>query len=670
MKSVTERVLSSVAVHLIAIGSITGVTTAHAAPPVRSDSAVLLRTCSTTFTDDPLVPDVTPLKAIHVTELRAVIDCLRLAQGLSAYGWTDPSLAVGQTLIRDIHILDLRTALNQAYSQAGKMPPVYTDPDLAGQPLKAVYLEEIRTATKVFNSDPRLAVEIPSEFSSVTQPFTISGWALDLAATSGVGVDMVRVRAIRTGTTTELSWGNATFGLSRPDIAALYGTQFDNSGYTISISGKASGQYTIFVDAHSVSSGIWNTASIVLLVDTPVNLTVGRQGTGTGGVSGVGLSCSGGGSSQAVPCGAAYAPNTTVSLSAQPDSGSTFDGWSGACSGTSTCAVTMTAARYVQANFAGPLTTQTKQYYHSDALGSVRAVTDESAAVISRHDYQPFGEDAAVLSGDPRRFTNKERDQETALDYFGARYHRSLTARFTTVDPVQVTASLVDPQRWNRYSYARNNPLRYVDHQGLYVFDPSVTDKDKQKFRDALETAKNAANALSGSQRDAVQAAIAAYGDEGTPGVTVAFGPLNKNVAGDTKGMGLDPSTLEGQVLVTFDTRHSNELAIDVAHEGSHAEDFLTYYKALAADPASLAGVGKVAGGPLDLTKYETERRAYNVSAYVAIGLHWPNLIVGNQMIMDRGAIDQTAISRFLKTSPNYGLTPTNPGPRIGGIIR
>ena len=67
----------------------------------------------------------------------------------------------------------------------------------------------------------------------------------------------------------------------------------------------------------------------------------------------------------------------------------------------------------------------------------------------------------------PKRFTGKERDEETGLDYFGARYYGSKLGRFTTVDPVYTwKENLVDPQRWNRYAYALNNPLKYVDPNG------------------------------------------------------------------------------------------------------------------------------------------------------------------------------------------------------------
>jgi RHS repeat-associated protein len=64
------------------------------------------------------------------------------------------------------------------------------------------------------------------------------------------------------------------------------------------------------------------------------------------------------------------------------------------------------------------------------------------------------------------KFTGKERDSESGLDYFGARYYGSALGRFTSVDPEGASASLFDPQRWNGYSYAVNNPYKFVDRDG------------------------------------------------------------------------------------------------------------------------------------------------------------------------------------------------------------
>ncbi len=121
-----------------------------------------------------------------------------------------------------------------------------------------------------------------------------------------------------------------------------------------------------------------------------------------------------------------------------------------------------------------PRAAAVEHYYHLDALGSVRVVTDAARTIVERHDYLPFGEECTTgpCAGNPagiqpRKFTGKERDAETGLDYFGARYYGSKTARFTTIDPVYTwKENLADPQRWNRYAYGRNNPFRYVDPDG------------------------------------------------------------------------------------------------------------------------------------------------------------------------------------------------------------
>ncbi len=121
------------------------------------------------------------------------------------------------------------------------------------------------------------------------------------------------------------------------------------------------------------------------------------------------------------------------------------------------------------------------EYYHQDALGSVRLVTDENGDVVSRHDYLPFGEEIPATEqfgrsdsdlkydtddSPPQRFTGKERDTESGLGYFGARYYSGAQGRFTSTDAPFADQHGLDPQSWNLYAYARNNPLRYTDPSG------------------------------------------------------------------------------------------------------------------------------------------------------------------------------------------------------------
>lgn len=112
----------------------------------------------------------------------------------------------------------------------------------------------------------------------------------------------------------------------------------------------------------------------------------------------------------------------------------------------------------------------------SDALGSTRLVAKNGAAVEC-HDYLPFGEEIPKVgwgresvgcwSGrTPVQFTGKERDSETGLDYFGARYMASAQGRFTSPDQPFADQHREDPQSWNMYGYVRNNPLKNTDPDG------------------------------------------------------------------------------------------------------------------------------------------------------------------------------------------------------------
>ena len=66
------------------------------------------------------------------------------------------------------------------------------------------------------------------------------------------------------------------------------------------------------------------------------------------------------------------------------------------------------------------------------------------------------------------KFTGKERDAESGLDEFDARHYASTMGRFMSVDPTRLSSFFDDPQTWNQYSYAHNNPLEYVDRNGKW----------------------------------------------------------------------------------------------------------------------------------------------------------------------------------------------------------
>lgn len=66
------------------------------------------------------------------------------------------------------------------------------------------------------------------------------------------------------------------------------------------------------------------------------------------------------------------------------------------------------------------------------------------------------------------KFTGKERDAETGLDLWSSRYFSAAQGRFSSPDPIgHGGAKPEDPQSWNQYAYARNNPLLYTDPDGF-----------------------------------------------------------------------------------------------------------------------------------------------------------------------------------------------------------
>lgn len=105
--------------------------------------------CTAPFTDTPLVPGVTPIRAIHITELRTRVNLVRAAKGLGAFSFTDPTLTIGTTVVKAVHVIQLRTALAQAYLAAALPPPTYTNSDATlagGSVVKAVDISELRAA--------------------------------------------------------------------------------------------------------------------------------------------------------------------------------------------------------------------------------------------------------------------------------------------------------------------------------------------------------------------------------------------------------------------------------------------------------------------------------------------------------------------------------------------
>jgi len=100
------------------------------------------------FTDHPIQPGMTPVRAIHFVELRTRIDVLRSDEGLEPFPWTDTVLGPGVTPVKLAHLLELRAALAAAYVAAGRAAPRWTDaaPVSGTTSIEAAHLMELRAA--------------------------------------------------------------------------------------------------------------------------------------------------------------------------------------------------------------------------------------------------------------------------------------------------------------------------------------------------------------------------------------------------------------------------------------------------------------------------------------------------------------------------------------------
>lgn len=119
--------------------------------------------------------------------------------------------------------------------------------------------------------------------------------------------------------------------------------------------------------------------------------------------------------------------------------------------------------------------TQLIRYQYSNHLGSASLELDNGAQLISYEEYFPFGTTSYSLTDTSReisakryRYTGKERDEESGLNYHGARYCAAWLCRWISADP----AGLIDGN--NLYRYARNNPVKLNDPNGMEPNDDKL----------------------------------------------------------------------------------------------------------------------------------------------------------------------------------------------------
>lgn len=134
------------------------------------------------FTDDPLVPGVTAIKAIHINELRTAVNNARARAGLSAASWAE-TVSAGVT-VKASHITEMRARLDEARAALGLSAASYTDPSLAaGIIVKAVHIQELRQrVTEALASLPITADGHTSlAYAAASNRITTAGFQYDAA---------------------------------------------------------------------------------------------------------------------------------------------------------------------------------------------------------------------------------------------------------------------------------------------------------------------------------------------------------------------------------------------------------------------------------------------------------------------------------------------------------
>lgn len=108
-------------------------------------------------------------------------------------------------------------------------------------------------------------IESPQANATVARPFVISGFALDGAATSGTGVNSLLAYAVPAGGGAPIPLGVPTYGVSRPDIAAAVGAQFQNSGFSVTVPAATlpPGTYDLAIISRSTVTGTYSAAHVI-----------------------------------------------------------------------------------------------------------------------------------------------------------------------------------------------------------------------------------------------------------------------------------------------------------------------------------------------------------------------------------------------------------------------
>jgi RHS repeat-associated protein len=252
-------------------------------------------------------------------------------------------------------------------------------------------------------------------------------------------------------------------------------------------------------------------------------------------------------------------------------------------------------------------------YYHSDHLGSAQLISNADGEEYERIEYTPYGElwieKASTASNIdiPFRFTGKERDEETGLYYYGARYLDSKTSRWLSADPAlgdYIPGAPVNDETRKRnsnlpgmggvfntvnshlYHYAGNNPVKYTDPDGNainFVIGAAIgfVSSTAIEVGGRMATGQSFGTAMKNTFTDTTSLAVI--------GASTAIGAVTSGVSGLAVSVATKGATSVSQVAVTTIAINTASGAVDAA-----AKDVAV--KAITGQPQNIKETASVAG--------------------------------------------------------------------------
>ena len=155
----------------------------------------------------------------------------------------------------------------------GLAPGVYTLSAFARNTFNSQFSQVAATDNITVSATPRLWIDTPGEGASVPRSFLFGGWAVDLAAATGTGIDVVAVQAYPNpgSGAPAIALGQATYGYPRPDLGSAFGAQFTNSGFNLNIAGLAGGRYRLVASGRSTVTGTFSVLrEVTVIVSEPL----------------------------------------------------------------------------------------------------------------------------------------------------------------------------------------------------------------------------------------------------------------------------------------------------------------------------------------------------------------------------------------------------------------